>query len=351
MPEISLGRKVNIAGRTLKNIALGRPISVSFEITYNCNAKCKHCDLGDYVKEPRLGPEVFADRFEELRPVVAQISGGEPMLRKDLTDIVRSMKDRDPVAVFVLTTNAQTLNEERYLKLRDAGIDQFCLSLDYPDERQNEFRSLKRNFEHISQLAPRLAQYGNKDLIMACVVQSDNFRDLPRIAELAREWGVAVNFSTYNSLRTGNKDYLISSPEDLAELEQIVNRLLEMQSDGYAILSSEWTLRQMIRFFRDGRQPNCMAGKRFLIVNPWGKLTPCGMFRDMYDSQKELVRAFANHNDCDKCYTSIRVNSEKSLPRMLVDALRVVRQKQHEIPRENVTGKSGKLEPVDKTHE
>ena len=327
MPEISSERGARIAGRTLKNIVLGKPISVSFEITYNCNANCKHCDLGDYREEPRLGPEVFADRFEELSPVVAQISGGEPTLRKDLVDIVREMRSRDPVAVFVITTNVQILNEEKYLQLREAGIDQFSLSLDYPDERQNDFRQLRNNFEHMSELVPKLAGHGNRDIILACVVQSDNFRDLPRIVEVAKRWGVAVNFSTYNSLRTGNTDYLVNSDGELNELEAVVEQLLKMQRDGYSIVSSEWTLRQMIRFFRDGYQPNCMAGKRFLIVNPWGKLTPCGMFREMYDSQKELVEKFTRHNECDKCYTAIRTNSEKTLRRLLLDALRVIRQK------------------------
>jgi len=327
MPKMSYRRKASIAARTVKNIMVGRPISVSFEITYNCNANCKHCDLGSYVKEPRLGPEVFARRFEELRPSVAQISGGEPMIRKNLPEIVSEMRSKDAVAVFVLTTNAQLLNEEKYLKLREAGIDLFSVSVDYPDERQNEFRQLKKNFEHISLLIPELVKHGNNDITLACVVQSDNFRDLPRLAELAREWGVAINFSTYNSLRTGNTDYLINFAEDLKELERIVERLLEMRKDGYAILSSEWTLRQMIRFFREGHQPDCMAGKRFLIVNPWGKLTPCGMFREMYDSRKKLVREFSKNNTCDKCYTSIRVNSEKTLSRLLVDALAVTHKR------------------------
>jgi len=327
VPALTTERKARIAARTLKNIVLGRPICVSFEITYNCNANCKHCDLGDYIEEPRLGPDTFGRRIEELKPAVAQISGGEPTLRKDLPDIVRDMRRRDPVAVFVITTNVQILNEERYLELRDAGIDQFSLSLDYPDERQNEFRNLKNNFEHIADLVPKLARHGNNDIIFACVVQSDNFRDLPRIAELAKKWGVAVNFSTYNSLRTGNTDYLVQKPEDQKELNRIVEQLLEMQSDGYAIHTSRWTLYQMMKFFRTGRHPRCRAGTRFLIVNPWGKLTPCGMFRDMYESQGELVRQFSKSNTCDECFTSIRANSEKSLYRLLADALRVVRRK------------------------
>jgi len=51
------------------------------------------------------------------------------------------------------------------------------------------------------------------------------------------------------------------------------------------------------------------------------------MFRDTYSSQKDLQQRFASTNTCDKCFTAIRANSEKSLYRLMVDALRVVRQK------------------------
>jgi MoaA/NifB/PqqE/SkfB family radical SAM enzyme len=143
----------------------------------------------------------------------------------------------------------------------------------------------------MSELVPKLAGHGNKDIILACVVQSDNFRDLPRIVEVAKRWGVAVNFSTYNSLRTGNTDYLVNSDGDLNELEAVVEQLLEMQRNGYSILSSEWTLRQMIRFFRDGYQPNCMAGKRFLIVNPWGKLKCMIRGKNWWRNSPETISA------------------------------------------------------------
>ncbi len=327
MPSLTAARKAKIVARTLRNMLIGKPITVSFEVTYNCNARCEHCDLGDYVKEPRLGPEAFARWIEDLRPAVAQISGGEPMLRKDLTDIIREMRRRDGVAVFVLTTNVTLLNEKKYLQLREAGVDQFSLSLDYPDERHNDFRHLKKNFEHIRDLSQKLARYGNEDIILACVVQSDNYRELPRMAELAKEWGVAVNFSTYNSLRTGKTHFLVSKQEDQGELSRVVDRLVDMQSDGYPILTSEWTMREMIKFFRNGEHPKCQAGKRFLIVGPWAKLTPCGMFRDHYDSHRELKRQFTARNRCTDCFTAIRANSEKAPLRMLSDAVRAVRRR------------------------
>ena len=301
MPKLSGARQAKIAARTVKNMIVGRPITVSFEITYNCNANCKHCDLGHYVKEPRMEPEAFAKWLEDLKPVVAQI--------------------------FVVTTNVQLLNEEKYLKLREAGIDQWSFSLDYPDERHNEFRSLKNNFEHIRDLCQAVRKYDNNDILLACVVQSDNFRDLPKIAQLAKDWGVGCNFSTYNSLRTDNTDYLISKPDDQKDLEKIVDQLVKMQREGYPIMTSEWTMRQMIEFFKTSRQPDCKAGSRFMIVNPWAKLTPCGMFREQFDSQKELNEKFAQQNTCELCFTAIRANSEKSPYRMLSDALRVVRQK------------------------
>lgn len=327
MPKLSNYRKAFITGRTLRNIVVKKPITVSFEVTYNCNADCFHCDLGEYVKEPKTGSEVYADWIEQLKPSVAQISGGEPLLRKDILDIIRAMRKRDNNAVFVITTNVALMNEEKYLALREAGIDQFSLSLDYPDERHNEYRKLKGNFEYIRDLMPRLAKHKNDDLILACVVQSDNFRDLPKMAELAKEWGVSVNFSIYNSLRTGNTDLLVNDENDQKELSKVVDKLVEMQDAGYPILTSEITMRQMIDFFKTGCQTDCQAGYRFMIVNPWGKLTPCGMCRDMYESQHDMITNFSQANDCDKCFTAIRANSEKSLKRLMADALRVVQKR------------------------
>ncbi len=327
MPKLSTARKFAVAARAAKNMAVGRPITISFEITFNCNADCRHCNWGPHVKEPRLGPEVWADRLVELKPVVAQISGGEPLLRKDVYDIIAAMRRRDPLAVFVFTTNVQLLNEEKYLKLREVGIDEFSFSLDYPDERHDEYRKLKKNFAHICDLVPKLARHGNDDIVMACVVQADNFTELPRIAELAKEWGVKVNFSIYTHLRTGNMELTINPNGQLAALAKIVDRLVEMQNNGYPIVTSEYSLRKIIEFYQTRSMPNCQAGRKFFIINPWGKIAPCGMIPGEFDSQDEIMEKFTKSNRCDQCYTAIRANCEKSPKRMVLDALRAVRTK------------------------
>jgi MoaA/NifB/PqqE/SkfB family radical SAM enzyme len=330
MPKISGKRQAKLAARAVKNLITGRPVTVSFEVTFNCNADCEHCNWSRNLKidEPSLPPETWGNLLTDIRPVVAQISGGEPLLRRDIYDIISEMRRRDPLAVFVLTTNAQILNEERYERLRACGIDEFSISLDYPDERHNEYRSLKNNFEKLSKLIPQLAAKGNGDIVMGCVVQSKNFRDLPRIAEVVREWGVKVNFSIYTHLRTG-REYLTINPNgQLTELQSVVDRLIEMQANGYPIATSPYSMQKIVDFYRTRSQPNCKAGRRFFIVNPWGKLAPCGIIQGQFANQKELIEGFCKDNECDMCYTAIRANCEKSPYRMIADAMRVMRVKQ-----------------------
>jgi MoaA/NifB/PqqE/SkfB family radical SAM enzyme len=326
MPKLSPARKLKVTARALKNQLLGRPITVSFELTYNCNAHCKHCHLGSYVKEDRADANTYADRLVEIKPVVAQISGGEPLIRKDIYEVITEMRRRDPVAVIVLTTNVQLLDEEKYIKLRQAGVDQFSLSLDYPDERHDEFRQLKGCFQHMTELVPRLASYGNDDLVLACVVQSDNFRELPRMTKLAKQWGACINFSIYTHLRTNNLDYYISPDGDIDKLREVVEELIRMQNEGFPIATSDYSLRKMIDFYADRSMPDCRAGQKFFIITPSGNFAPCGLILGDYHSQADMAERFCKSNTCTLCYTAIRANSEKKPRRMIADALRVIRK-------------------------
>ena len=98
--------------------------------------------------------------------------------------------------------------------------------------------------------------------------------------------------------------------------------------NGYhSVMNPERVLRRFNQFYMNGcYMPGCHNGKRFLIVNPDGRLTPCAMFFETrYDSQKELIERFSDRNACGGCYIALRSNTEKSPWHLLFDNLRYVR--------------------------
>jgi hypothetical protein len=121
-----------LAGRAAANYFQKRPYCASFELTHNCNAQCRHCHRGAPVPGERLAtPERLLELCRELRPIVAIMSGGEPLLRRDLPEIVRTLKQGcAPLRVFV-NTNAALLTPARFGELVEAGVDE-VLTLDTP---------------------------------------------------------------------------------------------------------------------------------------------------------------------------------------------------------------------------
>jgi len=291
----------------------GRPIVVSYEVTLSCNCNCRHCDLGGFIKdEKQIKPEEYGDLTQRLKPLAAQISGGEPLLRKDIAAIVKAIKQAG-VRYMILVTNGVLLNESNYLQLREAGVNQFSVSLDFPDERHDEFRRRPGLYKRLEQTLPRLAKLGFRDIILNTAITKANVREILPLAKKAAEWGVDMSYSAYTALRTGNKDYYLNSGEDLEILRQAINELIMLKKQGTHLVNPELTLRDTLKFFEQGYMPNCKAGVRFLVVMPDGSLVPCSLHRTKYATRKEMVEKFSRTNRCGSCYVAIRSYSEMSL--------------------------------------
>lgn len=314
-------RNASLGKRGIKNYFTKRPFCVSFEVTYSCNARCNHCHLGGAVDEVRVTAERYAELCRGIKPVVAQVSGGEPMLRRDLIQIIKALKVPKRPPYIVLTTNGTLLTKEKYQSLREAGVDEFSLSFDYPDERHDEFRGVPGLFKRIKTLMDKINSVENNGITLSGVVQSKNFRELTRMAELAREWKVRMNFSTYTWLRTNKKEFMIPK-EDLPELREIIQRLIEFKRKHKTVFTSDYVLGKMLEFFEKETIDNCRAGERFFIVNPDGTLSPCGLIIQKFNSQKEIIENFSENNTCGDCYTSIRSNTEKPIKHLIKDSLK-----------------------------
>lgn len=310
------------AKQGIKNLITSRPLCVSFEITHACNARCKHCHLGGQIDEERAEAKRFGEICRQLQPVVLQVSGGEPLLRKDVEKIVKELcvPHRTPYIVFC--TNAALLTKEKFYRLRDAGVNEFSISFDYPDERHDEFRGIPGLFRKLEKLVNELNNSDGKAITLSCVVQRDNFRELLQIAKVALGWNLHINFSTYTWMRTKDKAYMLTK-DDLPELKTIINQLLDLKRNNKNFFTSEYILNQMYTFFEKGEIPNCRAGERFLVINPDATFSPCGLIMTKYQSQRELIENFTKKNTCGNCITSSRANSEKPIKYMLQENVRL----------------------------
>ena len=313
MASISILQGIRMTAKEVHNYIINRPIVVSYEVTLSCNCNCHHCDLGGVIEgENQIGPKEYGDITRRLKPVAVQISGGEPLLRRDIAAIVRAIKQAGAEYV-ILVTNGALLNERNYLQLREAGVHQFSVSLDFPDERHDEFRQRPGLYKRLEQNLPRLAKLGFRDIILNTAITRANVSEILPLAKKAVKWGIDISYSAYTALRTGNKDYCLDNRDDLEILRQAIDELLVLKKENSHLINPELTLRETLKFFEREHMPNCMAGIRFLVVMPDGSLVPCSLHRHRYATQKEMIEDFSRTNRCGDCYVAIRAYSEMSL--------------------------------------
>jgi MoaA/NifB/PqqE/SkfB family radical SAM enzyme len=320
MRKVPLQDSLKIIGRGSLNWIAGRPIVVSFEVTDACTCYCKHCDHGGPRDESRnLKPADYRRYMETLKPCVVQVSGGEPLMRPDLIEIVRTIKNGSSVPYAILVSNWSEMTEERYLALRAAGIDQFSVSLDFPDDRHDVFRGYPGLFAHLSRIMPRLAALGHDDIVLNSCITSENVSEIDAIADMARAWGVNLCYSAYSPRRTGCRDYFLDTPEQIATLNQQLDGVERRRDQTRWIVNSTTTLNATRRYFERGGMPGCQAGLRFLVVTADGSLQPCSMQFRKYplEGQARMVSEFTSSNACDQCYVSIRSYLDKSFSRLL----------------------------------
>lgn len=321
---MSLTQSFYLAGRALHNYITNKPIVISFEVTHSCTCDCLHCNIGGKIEEKNLfKTQDYTTLVLSLNPCAVQISGGEPLLRGDVIDIVKAIKKHpDDLPHIIFVSNGSLLNEENYAELRKSGVDRFSISLDFPDERHDEFRRHPGLYNHLKKIIPDIVtKFGNNRIAMNSAITRANLPYLVDLANKACEWGVCISYSAYGALRTGDKSLFISVEEDLEMLQQKIYEIIQIKKKKKIVLNSIYTLKKTYEFFKNGYIPNCSAGRRFLVINPQGKLVPCSMrpHHKVYSTQDEMLSNFSKHNKCGECYVAIRAYSDKSLLTLLKD--------------------------------
>jgi MoaA/NifB/PqqE/SkfB family radical SAM enzyme len=276
-------------------------LSLTFEVTKRCNARCDFCD---HWKEPKRDEGVdFVDVVRRLDPMVVIYCGGEPLMRKNMIEVIRDVAAVPGWRYHILITNGWLLSAERGLELERAGLHQINVSLNWPDDRQSAERRLKGLFGRIERAVPALTSQG-VEINLNTMIMRDNLHQVADIARLAVEWGAKVTYTLYSEYCNGNDSHQIR-PEEAGALAEVIEELIELKDRYQHITNNKYYLRTCVDFVSGRRIPDCPAAKKMLHVTPQGMVKPCADLEPICH-YTEFDRAGYPGVDCDICWMACR---------------------------------------------
>lgn len=287
--------------RFFRYLIRGGLFNINLEVTKRCNARCDFCD---YWKEKRTGELTdYVPVVKQLNPLSVSLTGGEPLLREDLPEVIASLRRNFGFLYLSLITNGSLLTRERGLELWAAGLDELSISLDYLDERHDEGRGLRGLTKHIVAVAPELVA-GGVNLCFNLVVKRGNYREVPQIVRDCAAMGIKVSVSTYNAWRTNNSSHLIGEDE-LYALRYVIEELKDLKRTRGNLTTSDAYLERIPQFFERKSIPGCTAGLNWVQVTPDGMIKRCSDHPVAMPFRKWREGCF-EPTSCGNCWYSCR---------------------------------------------
>jgi radical SAM protein with 4Fe4S-binding SPASM domain len=189
------------------------PRSIAIELTYRCNLKCQMCPQATDLQNPEsvLRAQMKESKeltTEEIVKIIDEagafgtkrvtVTGGEPFLRKDIIEILSSIKRNGMIGQII--SNGGLMNAEYASAIVKIGIDKITFSLDGPEDIHNEIRQSKTQFQDLLN-AVRSIQSEKKrqrsnvpDLTLNTTISSLNSERLNEIVDIAANEKVSVNY-------------------------------------------------------------------------------------------------------------------------------------------------------------
>jgi len=232
-------RSKDLPSHLLQFSADKRPVVV-WNVTRACNLNCVHC----YAKAKRHGgPDeltyeegiALLDDLAEFGVPVVLFSGGEPLVRPDLTDLARHAVKRGMRAV--ISTNGTLISQEKAEELKDVGLSYVGVSLDGMEEVNDRFRGKKGAFEEALKGIRNCKAVGLK-VGLRFTINKMNAQEIPRIFELLEQEKIP-RVCFYHLVYSGRGSDLVeadlSHEETRKTVDLIIDKTKELHDKGKAV--------------------------------------------------------------------------------------------------------------------
>jgi len=206
----------------------GAPFLVVWNFTQLCNLKCKHCYASAGKPHPNelTTQEAFKalDKLVDAGVNIIAFSGGEPLMRKDIFDVLKRASD---YGVFTaIATNATLITKDVAKRLKDVNLGYVQISLDgAKPETHNGFRGAPKAFERTIQGIKNCVE---QDIFVevATTATKINYEEIPAIIDLCEKLNVDW-WMMYNFVPTGRGRFILENDLSPEERERLLKILWE----------------------------------------------------------------------------------------------------------------------------
>lgn len=256
------------------------PLVVTVELTNQCNLRCRHCYANAGEK---LDNELSLDEIKELLGELSRLgtmevefSGGEPLLRPDLFEIVAHAKDLD--FSVVLITNGTLIDGETAKTLGNLGLKHVQVSLEGLKENHDYLRGEGTYEAAVESI--RLLAGENVNVAVRTTVNKRNVKEIEEVADLvvdlgASKLGMVRFFPAGRGMAYGEELMLDAGGMYLfhltvKEIKEKYRDKIEISTDPCGFLEEE-----VFRQYLEEGTSLCPCGKAWCLVKADGTVSPC----------------------------------------------------------------------------
>lgn len=270
--KVAYGESLRMA-----NEGIVHPVLTCVRLTRNCNLKCDYCSE---VYVP-TGQDLKFEEWKRVTDIVYHLgnrdvvlSGGEPLLKKYLVDLVSHAASRD--AFVSIATNGLLLSREHLIAFDDAGLDYLCISVDTLDSKGGSQFGKTLDDKMRAVLEGISGSNYNFETQISTVVTAHNLSDLPEMVAYFSSLGMPTKLMIMmrNEINRQATEHL-SLEQRQTEVQRTTETLLAMKDSGALLIDDDFTLSRLDQFFRGQFTYNCNGGEFDLSINNDGRLVVC----------------------------------------------------------------------------
>jgi MoaA/NifB/PqqE/SkfB family radical SAM enzyme len=300
-----------------RNYLPSKPLDVICEVTYICNLACPTCfRWTSKPDEHELTTDQWKGVISRLKKWLGTFNltftGGEPFLRKDLTDIFKFASDNGIVVGVV--SNGSLIDKTLAKRIADSGLDGLCLSLNSLKRHiHNETRGTQGSYDEVMTAIDNMkAVREGMRLSLSTTVVRENVNELVEMVEWCKKTGLygihfqpimpATLLPTFDQVGNSKKIPVGTPYKNLLkhqevvrddEIDDVFTRLIAMAEKGDpTIISSAGHLREMQKYLKTPTNPEllervCQVGVKNFNIDPFGNVRLCSIMEIVGNILKE----------------------------------------------------------------